>query len=76
MLQRNLMLISFVLFPGFSAWLENENDHEINFQFYSKILIDFLSLQVFDSLGINTYDLNVDMLDVHAVSNFFSLPNT
>lgn len=27
--------------------------------------------EVFDSLGINTYDLNVDMLDVHADRNTF-----
>ena len=31
-------------------------------------IIVSLSLQVFESLKLTAYDLNVDMLDVHAVS--------
>lgn len=30
-------------------------------------------MQVFDSLNLTAYDLNVDMLDVHAVSHIYYL---
>lgn len=46
----------------------------LNIGIYGAIMKHFLTLlQVFQQMGVSAYDLSVDMLDVHAVSNPASL---